>query len=120
MKSINPNWDDDFLDEQILKFTRERVKNPEVVIDNNFTGENRETTLLSVFDWTFDRKPIIAGNGTFYKNQHEAMNPMAKMLEGFLNDRKHYKKLMFKEEPGSWKYQDYDRKQLNQKILANS
>ena len=120
MKSINPNWDDDFLDEQILKFTRERVKNPEVVIDNNFTGENRETTLLSVFDWTFDRKPIIAGNGTFYKNQHEAMNPMAKMLEGFLNDRKHYKKLMFKEEPGTWKYADYDRKQLNEKILANS
>lgn len=120
MKGINPKWDDDFLDKYILEFTKERVKNPVVTIDNNFTGENKTTSLLSVLDWTFERKPIIAGNATFYKNQYEAMNPMAKMLEGFLNDRKKYKKLMFKEEPGTWKYADYDRKQLNEKILANS
>lgn len=120
MKAINPDWSNDFLDKYILEFTKERIQNPEVNLDNNFTGENRDSTLLSVLDWTFDRKPIIAGNGTFYKNQHEAMNPIAKMLEGFLNERKRFKKLMFKEEPGSWKYQDYDRKQLNQKILANS
>ena len=120
MKSINPDWDDDFLDKNIMEYMKETIQNPEVNLDNNFTGENRDSTLLSVFDWTFDRKPIIAGNGTFYKNQYEAMNPIAKMLEGFLTERKRFKKLMFKEEPGSWKYADYDRKQLNQKILANS
>ena len=120
MKSINPDWDDDFLDKNIMEYMKETIQNPEVNLDNNFTGENRDSTLLSVFDWAFDRKPIIAGNGTFYKNQYEAMNPIAKMLEGFLTERKRFKKLMFKEEPGSWKYADYDRKQLNQKILANS
>ena len=120
MQSLNPDWDDKFLEKNILEFTKERVINPEVTLDNNFTGENRDSTLLSVFDWTFDRKPIIAGNGTFYKNQYESMNPIAKMLEGFLTERKRFKKLMFKETPGSWEYADYDRKQLNQKILANS
>lgn len=120
MKNINPEWDDDFLDKYISKLVEERLQNPDVTIDNNFTGENKETDLLSVLDWTFDRKPILAGNATFYKNQYESMNPIAKMLEGFLNDRKKYKKMMFAEQPGTHKYEDLDRKQLNEKLLANS
>ena len=119
-KVMHPEWDENEMDEIISGMIEESISVPECIIDNNYTMQRRDTNLLTVVDWTFDRKPIIAGNGTFYKNQHEAMNPIAKMLEGFLNERKRFKKLMFKEEPGSWKYQDYDRKQRNQKILANS
>lgn len=120
MQAVRPDWDDDFLDKYIDKLVKERLQDPEVTIDNNFTKERKETSFLSVLDWTFDRKPILAGNATFYKNQYEAMNPIAKMLEGFLNDRKRFKKLMFAEEPGTHKYEDLDRKQLNEKLLANS
>ena len=110
MLSIDPSLDKTMVEDIIYDMIKDNVKNPRVILDNNFTGESRDTTLLSVFDWTFDRNPIICGNGTFYKNQYEAINPIAKMLEGFLTQRKAYKKAMFKvEDSTSPKYKDLDR-----------
>ena len=83
MKDLNPDWDEKFIEDTITDMIKKDMVNPRVTLDNNFTGENRDTTLLSVLDWTLDRKPIICGNGTFYKNQHEAINPVARMLDGF-------------------------------------
>lgn len=116
-----PDVDKEDIEEIVDDMIRERLKNPRVVLDNNFTGESRDSTLLSVLDWTFDRKPIIAGNGTFYKNQYEAINPIAKMLEGFLSKRKAYKKAMFKiDDVTSSKYRDLDLLQSIEKVNANS
>ena len=110
MLTIDPSLDKDFVEDVVLDMIKKNVKNPRVILDNNYTGENRETTLLSVFDWVLERKPIICGNGTFYKNQYEAINPIAKMLENFLAQRKAYKKAMFKvEDNTSAKYKDLDR-----------
>ena len=121
MKSMHPEWDDDKMEIILDKMIKKSLVNPKVTLDNNFTGETRDTTLLSVFDWVLDRKPIIAGNGTFYKNQYEAMNPIAEMLDWFLKTRKQYKKAMFKiEDTESNEYKDLDRLQANQKINANS
>lgn len=109
------------LERIIVKQIEKKVQDPHVTLDNNYTHESRETTALSVIDWSMDRKPILCGNGTFYKNQHEALNPIAKMLEGFLSERKRFKKLMFAiDDPNSIKYKDYDREQLNQKKSVNS
>jgi hypothetical protein len=94
LKSINPDFKEKDIEEILDNLIEEQGQNPEMILDNNYTGESRDTTLLSVLDWTFDRKPIICGNATFYKNQHEAINPVAKMLENFLAKRKMYKKLM--------------------------
>ena len=118
---INPDLDKDIIDEVLNEEIKEKIQLPEVVLDNNFTGETRDTNLLSVLDWVIDRKPLIAGNGTFYKNQHEAINPIAAMLDGFLKERKALKKKMFAiDDPESDVYKDLDRGQQNQKILCNS
>ena len=110
MKQINPDWDEEKMESILDKMIESRFVNPKVTLDNNFTGETRDTTLLSVFDWVLDRKPIIAGNGTFYKNQYEAMNPIANMLDFFLTSRKKLKKEMFKiEDTDSVEYKDLDR-----------
>lgn len=94
---------------------------PSVELDNNYKNEHRETTLLAVLDWLHDRKPIIAGNATFYKNQLESNNPAWYMLDSFLKKRKKFKKELFSvADVLSRLYQDLDRRQLNQKILANS
>lgn len=121
MHQINPKWSKEdmepILDDMLLK----QMQIPEAVMSNNFTGEERNTNILSILDWTFERKPLVAGNGTFYKNQHEAINPVARMLDGFLIERKRLKKEMFKvEDKTSDRYKDLDRAQLNEKILANS
>ena len=119
--TINPKWDEKDINKILNTMLMEQMQNPQVTMDNNVTGENRDSTLLSVLDWAIKRKPIISGNGTFYKNQHEALNPIAKMLDGFLNNRKAVKKKMFQvEDKTSDKYKDLDREQLNWKILVNS
>lgn len=121
MLQINPNWDKKEVKSIILNMIKEQGKNPRVTLDNNYTGESRDTTLLSVLDWALDRKPILCGNATFYKNQHEAINPIAKMLEDFLSQRKQYKKIMFAIENSlSAQYKDLDRSQNNEKINCNS
>ena len=118
---INPEWDQDMLEKEINKMIKENFRNPEVTLDNNYTGEMRKTTLLSVFEWERQRKPILAGNGTFYKNQYEAENPIAAMLDNFLITRKKLKKEMFQiQDTSSVEYKDLDRSQQNQKINANS
>lgn len=121
MKQMNPNWDEDKIESVLDEMIKKNFVNPKVTLDNNYVGESRDTSLLSVFDWVLDRKPIVAGNGTFYKNQFEAMNPIAEMLDSFLKSRKAVKKAMFKiENAESNEYKDLDRLQLNHKVNANS
>lgn len=121
MNRINPKWDKDVVEPVLDKMIDKNVRDPEVTLHNNYTNEVKQTKLLSVFDWALERKPIIAGNGTFYKNQHEAINPIARMLEGFLNKRKKIKKEMFAiEDESSYAYKNKDRNQGIQKRNANS
>ena len=121
LKTIEPTWDKDKIKEKLNEMIKEELQLPEVTLDNNYTGESRQTNILSVFDWCIARKPLIAGNATFYKNQLEAINPVANMLDSFLIERKRLKKEMFKvEDKTSDLYKDLDRSQLNKKILANS
>ena len=96
MQQINPDWDEEKMESILDEMIKKNMVNPKVTLDNNYIGETRDTTLLSVFDWVLDRKPLIAGNGTFYKNQYEAMNPIAELLNYFLSTRKKLKKEMFK------------------------
>ena len=118
---IDPNLSEKKIEKTLNEMIHERLQVPSVTLDNNYTGESRDTNMLSVFDWALERKPIIAGNATFYKNQNEAINPIANMLDGFLTNRKKTKKLMFSiEDPESDRYKDLDRKQLNYKRNTNS
>lgn len=110
MERINPNWDKDDVERILDKMIQKRIQNPVVEMDNNYTGEHKEASLISVFDWILEKSPIIAGNGTFYKNQHQAYNPIAQMLDNMLTTRKQIKKEMFKiEDTESYEYADLDR-----------
>lgn len=118
---MHPDWDEDKLDKKITKIINRDVKNPEVVLDNNYIKKTQKSTLLTTLNWDFDRKPILAGNGTFYKQHSEIPNPNAIMVRGFLNDRKKLKSLMFEiGDELSRKYKDFDLFQNNKKKLANS
>lgn len=110
MEKINPNWDRDDVERILDKMIKKKLQNPVVEMDNNYTGEHKEASLISVFDWIIDREPIIAGNGTFYKNQYQGYNPIAQMLDNMLTTRKQIKKEMFKiEDTDSYEYIDLDR-----------
>ena len=121
MSKMYPDLDELEIRETVEKLVEKNGQNPVCELDNNYTGENRESTLLAVLDWIADRNPIIAGNATFYMNQYEAINPIATMLLGFLTDRKMYKKKMFAVgDATSHLYKYYDLSQQNEKKNANS
>ena len=124
MTQANPDWDEDEVEEIIEKMVEKNLSNPSVRLDNNYVHDYRDTSLLSVVEWALDRKPIIAGNGTFYKNHYENLNPIAKMLDDMAMKRKKFKKQMFQAGDiygaSSAQYADFDMKQLNEKINMNS
>lgn len=121
MIKMNPDLDEDKIEKVIRDTIEKKIQNPIVTLDNNYTRESRDTNLLSVLNWVENKNPIIAGNGTFYRNQHIAMNPTAVMLDNFASQRKAYKKEMFSvENTSSNEYKDLDRKQNNEKINMNS
>ena len=62
---MNPEWDKEDVEKIVEKRILKTIQNPICELDNNFTGEHSDATLLSVFDWIYSRKPLIAGNGTF-------------------------------------------------------
>ena len=110
LSKIHPEWSKEDVEPILDKMIKENIQNPVVEMDNNYTGENKEATLISVFDWSLKQNPIIAGNGTFYRNQYQAANPVAQMLDGMLVARKRIKKEMFKiEDTTSEEYADLDR-----------
>jgi hypothetical protein len=121
LQKIDPLFSNEDIADTLDSTLKESMQIPKVTLDNNYTGETKDSNMLSVFDWVLERKPLIAGNATFYKNQSEAINPVAKMIDDFLATRKAIKKEMFKvEDKTSDLYKDLDRAQQNQKILANS
>ena len=98
----------------------EHIRNPSCNIDNDYVNKNIKTTLLDVIDWIEDTKPICAGYGVFYKNQHEVANPLVTMILKFLKSRKTFKSKLKDFVAGSYEYKTYDRKQLSEKINCNS
>lgn len=120
IKRIDPEVDSELLEEILDKYITKDVKNPRTALDNNYIKRRKDVSLLSILDWVGDKKPIIAGNGTFYKNQHEALNPRATMLNDKMKSREAIKKEMFKYKDDPDKYADLDMDQNNEKIITNS
>lgn len=105
-----------FLDDII----KENLHDPKCDLDNNYIGKKASTTLLNTVDWINDNKPICAGHGVFYKNQHQETNPLSLMIQKFLKSRKAFKGMLRKFPKTSFEYKEYDRKQLSEKVNANS
>ena len=114
--SLSKEEINNFLDKQI----EENIKNPNATIHNNYVHKSIDIDLLSVIDWIEETKPIMAGFGVLYNNQNKTINPNAKMLESFLFARSAIKKNLKKYIEGTFEYKETDRKQLTEKINANS
>lgn len=98
------------------------LMNPEGRVENSYTHEAQCTTLLSVLDYLIDRKPLIAGNATFFKHHEDSINPNIVMLDTFDKERSEAKALMFKAKAsGDFEeeaIQNIDQK--GKKVLSNS
>lgn len=121
IQRINPDWSDEYI-EEIIDSKLKKMNDVNISADNNVTGSRKDdVSLLAMFDWILDRKPIIAGNGTFYKPQDEAINPSGTMLNNLKAERAALKKKMFATPDSDvMKKLMLDLSQANKKVDMNS
>ena len=96
-----------------------RYKEYPCSIENNYTNENFNMTILQLTDWIMRREPIVTSAGTMFKKRADTPNPMATVIQQFLDARSIHKKEMFKYPKGSEEFEHYNLLQQLDKIDVN-
>lgn len=98
---------------------KKRVNNYNVNIYNNYTNTEVDMTVLEMLDYIESREPIKTAYGVLFKRHEAVPNPMAKVIQSFLDLRKIHKKEMFKYPKGSEMFERYNLQQNLDKIDVN-
>jgi hypothetical protein len=112
LMKIDPSLTEEEIRRAIDESVEESYADPDVIIKDGI-NEDKPSTLSKFFEWVDNRIPIISGNATFFVQHKERLSPVTKMIEKWKKLRSYYKKEMYKYEPGSDKYRDYDKRQRN-------
>lgn len=86
---------------------------------NSYTHKKADMTLLAVSDYIASKEPIVTAFGTMFKKHADVPNPMATVVQSFLDKRSEDKKMMFKFPKGSEDFEKYNLLQQLDKIDAN-
>lgn len=108
----NLTWKE--LEDGVNYSVTKRIQDSNCMINNNYTQQTKEMTLLQLTDFIIKREPIITAYGVLFKKHSEAPNPLSDMIMGFIENRKIEKKKMFQYPKGS---EDYERHNLLQQLL---
>ena len=117
---VHPEYDPAKIEKTLDKLIDKHLKNPECSLNNNYLNRQAMSTVLDIYDFIDKTKPIMAGGGVLFRNQHKAMNPPSLFLDGALKKRKAIKSKLKIYKPGSYEYMMTDLRQLTQKVIANS
>ena len=106
--------------EPVLDFSiKKRLKNTDARVVNSYTNKTANMTLLAIADYIRDREPIVTAFGTMFKKHGTVPNPLAIVVQGFLDKRKQDKDMMFKFPKGSEDFEKYNLLQILDKIDCN-
>jgi len=108
IKSMYPDMDIRDIQDGVEYSISKRFKNFDLQIQNNYTNNSTELSMLEMIDYITRRHPIITSYGTMFKRHEDVPNPMAKVIQNFLDLRKAHKKQMFKYPKGSEMFEHYN------------
>lgn len=108
IKSAHPEMDIRDIYAGIEYSISKRFKNFDLVVQNNYTGSNPKISMLELMDYIAKREPILTSYGTMFRRHDVVPNPMAKVIQNFLDLRKLHKKEMFKYPKGSEQFEKYN------------
>ena len=119
IKLYYPEIPREVFNEAIKYSIKKRYKQNIVSIDNNYTRERVNKTILELCDYIADKKPIITAYGVLFQRHGSIPNPLKNIIEDFLNARSAHKKQMFQYPKGSEMFEYYNLLQSLDKIDVN-
>ena len=82
---------------QAVKYSMDkRYKEEPCVLDNNYTHNNANGTLLQMANFINDKEPICTAYGVLFKKHGNKPHPLLDMIRDFTDSRDAYKKEMFR------------------------
>lgn len=120
LKNSFPGLTKDEMYEAIDWSIDNRITNAKAVLDNNYTKQRVDATVLDVLQYIQKLEPIVTSSGVLFKKHKEADNPLVRMVINFLDQRAKFKKEMFKYPKGSELFERYNLFQLLKKRDANA
>lgn len=117
---MHPNANPNKVRDIIINITEKRLIDIPCKLHNNITHEWINTSMLNVFDWIETRKPIMTGNGTFFKQHKEYLAPEVKMLESLGFRRDGLKQEMLSLLKGTNEYANKNTGQGSVKVIMNA
>ena len=119
VKMLYPNIDDKVLYEALKYSIKKRYKPTNASIENNYTREKVDKTVLQLCDYIADKKPIITAYGVLFQRHGSMPNPLKEIIEDFLTARGIHKNQMFQYPKGHEMFEYYNLLQSLDKIDAN-
>lgn len=119
IQSLHPYMDRRDIDNALDYSISKRFKNFDLKVLNNYTGKTMNLTALEMLDYIYSREPIMTSYGTLFKKHESVPNPLAKVIQNFIDLRKIHKKEMFKYPKGSEQFEYYNLLQNLDKIDVN-
>lgn len=108
------------IEEKLYRIINTRMKDHPCLLDNNYLGTSRDTTLLAMTEFFAKQKPILAGYGVLFKPHDKSANASAGLLIESLDNRNKIKAERKKYPQGSYEFLVRDIGQGNEKVIANS
>lgn len=107
----------------ITRIVKKRFVDIPATIYNDYQDDRViSSTLLGVYNWYKEKKPIAAGNGTFFYDQDKASSPIADIIVGKIAKRKEArdKRDEYVKTPNCYEYGYFDMIQAEIKITINA